>query len=385
MLKNERNKILRSGMNVFFPAILIAASSVSTIAQQKRPVDLQPEGQNWTVAILAVLVGCLVIAIYFKFKNKSSDVAPAAPYKRDSAQSTRSASDLAKLGRNSSERNRASSPKPAVKARLNGEDTSRTMSFSNVDIDQLSATLPIYSFLKLKAVPPFKELPVSNDPSLLNAIEQIRDEFEEDEEIRSIAVRILAAFKTRNSVEALSQVALYDLSANVRSSAVTTLSEFDHESVFDTILLACADPSREVRAASARALFHLTFDRAQSYARIANSSDRGRVVQMARAAIAADLVERSFERLIHRDRKYAYEAFAMVIMLIRAGEMEEIVRFLKKSTDTGLRRALLHTIKSSKNKHGLDALNALMNMKGLTPEFQEEIDKTVEEMGFVTV
>jgi len=55
-------------------------------------------------------------------------------------------------------------------------------------------------------------------PSLLNAIEQANDEYEDDESVRDLAVRILMAFRTRNSVEALAQIALYDLSSNLRQS-----------------------------------------------------------------------------------------------------------------------------------------------------------------------
>ena len=43
----------------------------------------------------------------------------------------------------------------------------------------------------------------------------VQAQYEEDEEVRELAVRILAAFKTKNSVEALSQVAIYDLSSSV--------------------------------------------------------------------------------------------------------------------------------------------------------------------------
>ena len=139
----------------------------------------------------------------------------------------------------------------------------------------------------------------------MSAVEQTHEEFEEDEEIRELSVRILAAFKTRNSVEALSEVALYDLSSNLRSKAVTILSEFDHESVFETVLLACADPTREVKAAAARSLFRLSFDRANAWTRIADSDEEGRMRQIARAAIEADLVNRTLERLVHEDHKIA--------------------------------------------------------------------------------
>jgi hypothetical protein len=86
--------------------------------------------------------------------------------------------------------------------------------------------LPIFKFSKLELARPFSPLVISNDDALMSAVEQTQDEYEEDEEIRDLAVRILAAFKTRNSVEALSQVALYDLSSNLRSKAVSILADF---------------------------------------------------------------------------------------------------------------------------------------------------------------
>ncbi len=74
---------------------------------------------------------------------------------------------------------------------------------------------------------------------------------------------------------------MYDISSNLRSKAVSVLADFDHESVFETVLLCCADPTREVRAAAARALFNLSFERSDSWARIAQCDDEFRMVQAA--------------------------------------------------------------------------------------------------------
>ena len=218
----------------------------------------------------------------------------------------------------------------------------------------------------------------------MDAIEQTHDELEEDSEVRELAVRILAAFKTRNSVEALSQVALYDLLANLRSKAVTVLCEFDHESVFEPILLACADPTREVRAAAARGLTKLTFDRADAWTRIAELDAEGRIVAAARAAIESGFVDMSFDRLVHQDRKYAYEAFALMALLIKAGETEKIFNALDNHRDMNVRKAVLHTIKVTKDPKAVERLSELLKKGELPIEFQEEVDKTIEEIGFVT-
>lgn len=204
--------------------------------------------------------------------------------------------------------------------------------------------MPIFVIKKIEPTRPFTPLPLSNDLSLLSAIEQANEELEEDEEIRGLALKILAKFKYRNSVEAISQIALYDISANLRSRAVSILADFNHQSVFETILLACADPSREVRAAAAKGLFHLSFERTEAWLRVAESDDIGQIRQAARAVIAGDFVLRSIERLIHPDRKYAAEAFAIIALLIKAGETDEIFESLNKSEDKNIRKAIRHTI-----------------------------------------
>ncbi len=394
MIKKEYLEFRKVKFGLVNLALYSIIATIDIVAQS--PIsgqNIQSEGFNWWTIILFMLVGCLSIAIFFRFKTKNAEELSGNSYKTGSFSDNKngkgSASDDKDLewlrkNRKMPEKTDLQKNSKLNKERLNQNGAKKPHSLAIENTDEVSTVLPIFSFLKLKPTKPFDALPVSNDEALMDAIEQVHEEFEEDEEIRALAVRILAAFRTSNSVEALSQVALYDLSSNLRSTAVTTLSEFDHESVFETILLACADPTREVRAAAARALFHLTFNRADAWVRIANLDDNGKMVQMTRAAIEADLVERSFERLIHNDRKYSYEAFALVILLIRSGEMEIILDFLKKSSDSKLRRAILHTIKVSKEKQGLDGLISLLKQKDLFPELQEDVDKTIEEMGFVT-
>lgn len=275
-------------------------------------------------------------------------------------------------------------PQTSKVLRRNGTDETHLVESAVNGSEKTLPKLPVFSVQKLELARPFTPLSISNDPALMSAVEQTYDELEEDELVREIALRILNAFKTRNSVEALAQIALYDLSSNLRSRAVTILSDFDHESVFETVLLACADPTREVRAAAARALFRLSFDRADAYLRIAESEEDGRMIQAARAAIEADLVERSLVRLVHEDKKTAFEAVALVALLIKAGETKEVFYALENHSDINVRKAVLHVIKITKNKKALEGLYSMLEKNSLSIEFQEEVDKTIEEIGFVT-
>ena len=205
----------------------------------------------------------------------------------------------------------------------------------------------------------------------MSAIEQVQDEYEEDEEVRDLSLRILAAFKTRNSIEALSQIALYDLSSNLRSKAVTTLTEFDHESVFEPILLACADPTREVRAAAARGLFRLSFDRADAWTRIAETSDEFKNPTIGTRSDRSGFGQTSFERLAAHDIKSAYEAFTLMALLIKAGETEKVFDALENNSDANVRKAILHIIKITKEQMGVDGLYLMLEQGNLPLELQK--------------
>ncbi len=391
--------------------ILIAAAKIS--AQTPSKAAPPAEDYTWWYVLLAALGIGLAGAVAWSVKSRKQNEETAAQvkaaeaegvYDRDSldaekemewlrknqklvgkkeAQPTkkkkfdrnaRNAAELAKISENLQEITEN------VKEHQTGADPQPISALPNDSRNYL----PIMAVRRLEPARPFDDLPISNDDALMDAIEQTLDELEEDSEVRELAVRILAAFKTRNSVEALSQVALYDLLANLRSKAVTVLCEFDHESVFEPILLACADPTREVRAAAARGLTKLTFDRADAWTRLAElDAEEGRMVAAARAAIESGFVDMSFDRLVHQDRKYAYEAFTLMALLIKAGETEKIFNALENHRDVNVRKAILHTIKVTKDPKALEGLYGLLEKGDLPIEFQEEIDKTIEEIGYV--
>lgn len=245
--------------------------------------------------------------------------------------------------------------------------------------------LPVNSFTELKPAKAFDALTLSNDEALMSAIEQTQDEYEEDEEIRDLALRILARFKTRNSVEALTNVALYDLAAPLRSKAVMILAEFDHESVFESILLACADPTREVRASSARALFQLNFNRADAWARISQSGDDYRIIQAARAAVESGLVDRSLDRLVHEDQKYAYEAFTLVALLVKANETEEIFQALESHRNKNVKLALLKVLSVLQDERVLPRIYSYIERNSLPEDLSNAANEVIKSCDLVPV
>ena len=235
------------------------------------------------------------------------------------------------------------------------------------------AALPINTFVRLPRTDPFLQLPGSLEPALMDAIEKTNEDSECDLIERTKALQVLVTYRTPNSIAAIAQIALYDLSSKLRADAVSALAELDHESVFETIVTACADPTREVRAAAARAFVKISFDRSQAWTRIIESRDLGRMRHAARSAIEGDLVTRSFDRLVHTDRSIAYEAYALTALLIRSGETEPIYQALASHRDENVKLPLLHVLQTIKEDSTSEKLEELMNRVNFAPDVAAKV------------
>ncbi len=379
------------------PAARQTQATPMPVAQQPKP--LPKEDFTWWYILLAILSVGLAAAIYWLINSKKAEKAIDVPNNKSLSRIDTgpidSDNELEWLRKNQElidrRRKRSSQVKenqrklPNSKI-LGGNGTNGSDDVViNTTIKEVQLLnkkdLPIYQIRELDMSNPFQPLSISNDEALIGAIEQINDEFEEDEDVRDLAVRILTMFKNRNSVDALSQVALYDLSTSLRVKAVITLAEFDHESTFETLLLACADPSREVRAASARALTKLSFDRADAWARIAECGEDWRMIQSARAAVESGFVERYFDRLISNDYKQVYEAFALMSLLIKSGESNPLFEAINNYPDMNVRLAVLHVVKVNQDPRCLPPLYTIAAKPDLPQEFGDAVDETIHFVG----
>ncbi len=370
------------------------------VAQPPKPMPAPEDNTLWYVS-LAVLGFSLLGAVFWWMKDKNSqkeiddEINTKANLKANKDDgSVDGDKELEWLRKNQElidkRRKRSSLGKKIIRNKpKNDSSTENEEEQKKIEINndekgvQLASRkdLPIYSIQKVEKPTEFEVLSLSRDEALLGAVEQVHDEFEEDESVRELAVRILAMFKNRNSVEALSEVALYDLSATLRVKALITLSEFDHESVFETILLACADPTREVRAAAARALTRLTFNRADAWTRIADFKDKWQIKQAADATIESGFVERSFERLIHNDYKQVYEAFTLLNLLIKADKIDLIIERLEGTKSMDVKIAILHVLKVTEARNSLSYLYAVYSRKGLPQDFGNALDLVIHRLG----
>jgi HEAT repeat protein len=191
---------------------------------------------------------------------------------------------------------------------------------------------------KVRALVPaadYEELPESvDDEAFAAALVRIEST---DAESRVSAAQHLAQFQVRRAVAALATAARNDNEDAVRSAAVNSLGLINHESVFVSIIVALADEAREVRAAAARALSRLSFERADAYVRLAEAADPRTTRDVAHACVKAGLAAQAVGRLTSEDRRQAYEAFSLLSLCAVGGEVEPIVEAVESHRDLDTR------------------------------------------------
>ena len=216
-----------------------------------------------------------------------------------------------------------------------------------------------------------EDLPEGDEDAAL--AEALRNLADPDEQIRALAVSELASHPVQRAVAALSSVALSDSESGVRSAAVSGLGSIDHESVFPTILIALADASREVRAAAARTLSGLSFDRADGYVRVMETADPDTLRDVARACITTGMVAQAVNRLASEDRHQAYEAFSLLSLLAKANETQPILDTIRDHKDDEVRLCAIRVLNVAAQPDLAPSLREMASSEGLTENVRTAI------------
>jgi HEAT repeat protein len=168
-----------------------------------------------------------------------------------------------------------------------------------------------------------------------------------DVQERAEALKTLSQFRVQSSVEAITRVARHDPEPNLRASAIASLGSVNHESVFPAILIGMADESREVRAAAARTLNRMSFDRADAYVRVIETNDDETVRNVARACVQAGIVSQNIDRLASSDYRQAYETFSLICLLAKADLNQPILDAIAEHPNMDVRLKAVHLLAST--------------------------------------
>ncbi len=213
-----------------------------------------------------------------------------------------------------------------------------------------------------------EELPESSpDEVFVEALEKVSSE---DVEERSDAVKTLAQFAVQQSVSKLVAVARQDSEANVRALAVSSLAFIDHESVFPSVLIGMADESREVRAAAARVMSRLSFERSDAYFYLLQTGDEEMISLVAEACIKAGIVSQNIDRLSSSDRRQAYETFTLICLLAKAQHANPILDAIAGHSNMNVRLSAIHLLATTGESYLFEEFQKLADRETIEEEIK---------------
>ena len=211
-----------------------------------------------------------------------------------------------------------------------------------------------------------EDLPDSSvDPNLALTLSKLTSS---DQSQRIEAVKALAQYQVQTSVIALTFVARLDSEASLRALAISGLASINHESVFPAVLIGLADESREVRAAAARSLSRLSFDRSDAYARVIETSSREDLRDVANACIKAGIVSQNIDRLASSDHRQAYEAFSLICLLAKARMTEPVLDAISNHSNMNVRLSAVHLLAMTGEPEVFQQLRQLAIKDGVAEE-----------------
>lgn len=224
----------------------------------------------------------------------------------------------------------------------------------------------------------FQSLPESSDDDVL--VDTLAMLQSIDADARALAAQTLAIYRVQRSVSALKLMAANDPEPAVRAVAVASLGAIDHESVFSAVLVALADEARDVRAAAARAVSRLSFDRADAYARVIEMSDAQELSDVACACIKTGMAAQALDRLNSDDRRQAYEAFSLLSLLAKADQYQPILDVIEKHADVKTCTVAIQLLGLSGHPEMASKLRQLAVRDGMPEKLRTELVEVVNKI-----
>jgi HEAT repeat protein len=193
----------------------------------------------------------------------------------------------------------------------------------------------------------------------------------------SIEEKGVVPINEHSIVPAVIQHRLTSRDAAVRAAAITELSHVDTDEAFQQICSAFDDEAKEVRSAAARALYELRADRAESFTRALREASPDRRRNVGAAISSSGLAGEAVSQLTGESRDKTYEAFSLLFLMAKAGEVQPLVRAIEGHPNNEVRLAVVKLLALSGQKEILPAFRRLAVRGSLPTEVRSAVMEAI--------
>lgn len=174
---------------------------------------------------------------------------------------------------------------------------------------------------------------------------------------------------------------LHSDSSNERADGLRDLSRLGGETAFRIIALAFDEQSEEVRNAAAIALFDLQADRAGCFARTLREGLPERRQRIGAALAASGLAGIAIGNLAGQTREKGYEAFSLLFLMTKAGEVQPLLRAVEDHPNIEVRLTVVKLLALSGQTEIVPSLRRLAVCGMLPAEVRAAVIEAVYELG----
>ncbi|HLL70483.1 MAG TPA: HEAT repeat domain-containing protein [Pyrinomonadaceae bacterium] len=173
------------------------------------------------------------------------------------------------------------------------------------------------------------------------------------------------------------QLRLTSDDASERAASVLALSRLNTDEAFNEICTAFDDPAEEVRNAAARALYDIHEDRADSFTRALRESPVERRRQIGAALAGSGLADEAVGNLTGESRDKTYDAFSLLFLMAKAGEVAPLIRAIESHPDNEVRLAVVKLLALSGQQEILPAFRRLAVRGSLPTEVRSAVMEAI--------
>lgn len=165
--------------------------------------------------------------------------------------------------------------------------------------------------------------------------------------------------------------------ANERAAAITDLGRLGNDVAFHEISAAFDDSSTAVRSAAARSLYQMQDDRAEAFTRALREAAPERRRNIGAAIASSGLANEAIGQLTGASRDKTYEAFSLLFLMAKAGEVHPLIRAIESHPDSEVRLAVVKLLALSGQKEILPAFRRLAVRGSLPTEVRSAVMEAI--------
>lgn len=171
----------------------------------------------------------------------------------------------------------------------------------------------------------------------------------------------------------------------IRAEAVKELAHVTTDDAFRVICNGFDDPTSEVRSAAARSLHALQADRAEAFTRALRESTPQRRRNIGASIATSGLAAEAISQLTGESREKTYEAFSLLFLMAKAGEVQPLLRAVEAHPDNEVRLAVVKLLALSGQKDVLPAFRRLAVRNTLPQEVRTAVMEAIYQISSQTV